>query len=172
MSRRLRLAVGADEAGYEYKEAIRADLAAHPRVARVTDFGVAAGATTPYPNVGLAVAEAVADGEVDRAILICGTGIGMAISANKVTGIRATTVMDGYSCERSVLSNNCQIICFGQRVIGLELARRLTREWLGFEFDPASPSHAKVDVITRYERSHAQPAPGTVLGDAATKESC
>ena len=60
----------------------------------------------------------------------------MAISANKVPGIRAVTAHDGFSVERSVLSNNAQVLCFGQRVIGLELARRLAREWLGYEFDP------------------------------------
>lgn len=151
-SRQWRIAVGADEAGFQYKEAIARDLAEDPRVASVVDFGVAEGETTPYASVGLTVAEAVARGEVDRAILICGTGIGMAISANKVPGVRATTVSDSYSCERSVLSNDCQIISFGQRVVGLELARRLASEWLGYEFDPASPSNSKVSVISAYER--------------------
>ena len=75
----------------------------------------------------------------------------MAISANKVPGIRAVTAHDGFSVERSVLSNNAQVLCFGQRVIGLELARRLAREWLGYEFDPASPSADKVEAIKNYE---------------------
>lgn len=153
MSRQWRIAVGADEAGFDYKQAIAADLAADSRVASVRDFGVGSAAgSEAYPNVGLRVAEAVARGEADRAILVCGTGIGMAITANKVPGIRATTVADAYSAERSVLSNDCQIITFGQRVIGLELARRLSAEWLSYEFDPASPSHSKVDVISAYER--------------------
>ncbi|WP_115852028.1 ribose-5-phosphate isomerase [Thermasporomyces composti] len=147
-----RVAVGSDEAGYEYKEAIRQDLEKDPRVELVRDFGVKAGEVVAYPEVGLAVAEAVARGEVDRGVLVCGTGIGMAISANKVPGVRATTIQDSYSCERSVLSNNCQIITFGQRVIGLELARRLVHEWLGYVFDPSSPSQAKVGVITAYEQ--------------------
>lgn len=147
-----RVAVGSDEAGYDYKEAIRQDLEKDPRVQLVRDFGVKAGEMVAYPEVGLAVAEAVARGEVDRGVLVCGTGIGMAISANKVPGVRATTIQDSYSCERSVLSNDCQIIAFGQRVIGLELARRLVHEWLGYVFDPSSPSHAKVGVITAYEQ--------------------
>ncbi|MEV0645473.1 RpiB/LacA/LacB family sugar-phosphate isomerase [Phytomonospora sp. NPDC050363] len=150
-----RIAVGADAAGFEYKEAIARDLAADERVASVTDFGVGAGEPTPYPNVGLSVAEAVARGEVDRAILVCGTGIGMAISANKVPGVYAATVGDSYSCERSVRSNDCRVLTLGQRVIGLELARRLVAEWLGYEFDPASPSGAKVGVIHAYEEGRA-----------------
>ncbi|MGH3656788.1 MAG: ribose-5-phosphate isomerase [Micromonosporaceae bacterium] len=152
---RWRVAVGSDEAGYEYKEAIRRDLEEDPRVEVVSDFGVKADESRAYPNVGLEVAEAVARGEADRAVLICGTGIGMAISANKVPGVYATTVADSYSAERSVLSNNCQVIALGQRVVGRELARRLVREWLGYRFDPASPSNAKVGVITAYEQGNA-----------------
>ncbi|MGH3647076.1 MAG: ribose-5-phosphate isomerase [Micromonosporaceae bacterium] len=149
---RWRIAVGSDEAGYEYKEAIRRDLAEDPRVEIVEDFGVKADESRAYPNVGLEVAEAVARGDVDRAVLVCGTGIGMAISANKVPGVYATTVADSYSAERSVLSNNCQVMALGQRVVGRELARRLVREWLDYRFDPASPSNAKVGVITAYEQ--------------------
>jgi ribose 5-phosphate isomerase B len=82
---------------------------------------------------------------------VCGTGLGVAISANKVEGIRAVTAHDSYSVERSVLSNDAQVLCFGQRVVGLELARRLAREWLGYRFDPASASAEKVARISRYE---------------------
>jgi len=151
-TQRWRIGVGSDDAGYEYKAALLADLDADPRVELVEDFGVGDGETTSYPEIGLAVGEAVAGGRVDRAVLICGTGIGMAISANKVSGVRASTVHDSYSCERSVLSNDCQIIALGQRVVGIELARRLVREWLGYEFDPSSPSNAKVGVISEYEQ--------------------
>lgn len=151
---RWRVAVGSDEAGFGYKETIREDLRADPRVIEVRDFGVGSGETRAYPDIGLAVAEAVAREEIDRGVLVCGTGIGMAISANKVTGVRATPVADAYSCERSVLSNDCQVLCLGQRVIGLEVARRLVAEWLGYEFDPTSPSGAKVALISAYEGKH------------------
>jgi ribose 5-phosphate isomerase B len=77
----------------------------------------------------------------------------VAISANKVPGIRAVTAHDSFSVERSVLSNNAQVLCFGQRVIGIELARRLAREWLGYEFDPTSASASNVGAISSYERS-------------------
>jgi ribose 5-phosphate isomerase B len=145
------IAIGADNAGAEMKNALRRQLEADPRV-EVVDFGVPdAGDDTAYPHVGLHVAEAVARGEAQRGLLVCGTGIGMAISANKVPGIRATVAHDSYSVERSVLSNNCQVLTLGARVIGLELARRLVAEWLGYEFDPDSASAAKVAVITDYE---------------------
>ena len=84
---------------------------------------------------------------------MCGTGLGVAISANKVPGVRAVTAHDSFSVERSVLSNNAQVLCFGQRVVGLELARRLAREWLGYTFDPQSASAGKVEVIGDYESS-------------------
>jgi ribose 5-phosphate isomerase B len=93
----------------------------------------------------------VAEGKADRALLICGTGLGVAIAANKVRGIRAVTAHDSFSVERSVLSNNAQVLCMGERVVGLELARRLAREWLGYEFDTKSASARKVDEITNLE---------------------
>ena len=149
----LRIVVGADEAGYEYKEALKNDLMADDRVADVTDVGVGSDENTAYPHVAVAAARLVAEGKADRALLVCGTGLGVAISANKVPGVRAVTAHDGFSVERSVLSNDAQVLCFGQRVIGLELARRLTREWLGYEFDPTSASAGKVDAICSYEPS-------------------
>ncbi|MFT4284771.1 MAG: RpiB/LacA/LacB family sugar-phosphate isomerase, partial [Protaetiibacter sp.] len=82
---------------------------------------------------------------------VCGTGLGVAIAANKVPGIRAVTAHDGFSVERAVLSNDAQVLCLGQRVIGVELARRLVREWLDHRFDPRSASAEKVAVIGRYE---------------------
>jgi ribose 5-phosphate isomerase B len=83
--------------------------------------------------------------------------LGVAISANKVPGIRAVTAHDSYSVERSVLSNNAQVLTMGQRVIGIELARRLVREWLGYQFDPKSASAEKVKVIDEYD-DHATQA--------------
>jgi ribose 5-phosphate isomerase B len=146
-----RIAIGSDDAGYDYKERIKADFEADDRVAEVIDVGVDADGHTYYPKIGIAVAEAVAEGRADRGLLICGTGLGMAISANKVPGIRAVTAHDCYSVERSVLSNDAQVLCFGQRVVGIELARKLASDWLGYRFDTSSPSAEKVAVITDYE---------------------
>lgn len=151
MTDRLRVVIGCDDAGFEYKTILLRDLTGSDRVASVVDVGVDSDGHTPYPTVAIAAAELVASGQADRALLICGTGLGVAISANKVAGIRAVTAHDSYSVERAVLSNNAQVLTLGQRVVGVELARRLVREWLEYRFDAASPSAAKVAVIERYE---------------------
>lgn len=153
MSDGLRLVVGSDSAGYEYKEQIKQDLRADPRVASVVDVGVDADGDTNYPSVAISAATMIAEGQADRSILICGTGLGVAIAANKVKGIRAATAHDSFSVERSILSNDCQVLCMGQRVIGRELARRLAREWLDYTFDPNSSSAPKVGEICAYEGS-------------------
>ena len=151
MSDQLRIIIGADDAGFDYKEILKKDLEANDGVASLVDVGVDADGHTPYPKVAIEAAERVARGEADRALLICGTGLGVAISANKVAGIRAVTAHDSFSVERSVLSNNAQVLCMGQRVVGIELARRLVREWLGYRFDETSASAEKVAVLTEYE---------------------
>jgi len=147
----MRIVIGSDEAGYEYKETLKKDLEANPGVEAVVDIGVDGDGHTAYPRIAIAAAELVAAGTSDRALLVCGTGLGVAIAANKVPGIRAVTAHDSYSVERAVLSNNAQVLCFGQRVVGLELARRLAREWLTYEFDETSASAEKVAVIGKYE---------------------
>jgi ribose 5-phosphate isomerase B len=101
---------------------------------------------TAYPHVAVSAASLIA-----RGILICGTGLGVAIAANKVDGIRAVTAHDSYSVERGVLSNDAQILCMGQQVIGEKLARRLAAEWLRYEFDWGSASATKVHAIKEYE---------------------
>jgi ribose 5-phosphate isomerase B len=146
-----RIVVGSDDAGFDYKEILKKELESSELVGTVTDVGVDASGHTPYPKVAVEAAEMVARGEADRALLICGTGLGVAISANKVAGIRAVTAHDSYSVERSVLSNDAQVLCMGQRVVGIELARKLVREWLTLHFDPSSASAEKVAVITEYE---------------------
>jgi len=147
--------VGCDEAGYALKSFLIDKLQSDDRVELVIDKGVpTASDSTAYPNVGLEVAKGVAAGEAERALLICGTGIGMAISANKVPGIRATTAHDVYSVERSVLSNNCQVLAMGGRVVAPELAWTLLDRWLDLDFDESSPSAAKVQLISDYEVNH------------------
>lgn len=148
----MRIAVGADNAGVQLKNLLRDQLRDDPRVGEVRDVGVPDEAdSTDYPLVALDAARAVADGEVDRAILICGTGIGMCISANKVPGVRATVAHDSYSAERSIKSNDCQVLTMGARVIGPELAKKIVAEWVGYAFDPSSASAAKVAHIVDYE---------------------
>jgi ribose 5-phosphate isomerase B len=147
----MKIAVGADSAGYDYKEVLKRDLEADERVEEVIDVGIESGEDTDYPHVAVDAANLVANGTVDRALLVCGTGLGVAIAANKVKGVRAVTAHDSYSVERAILSNNAQVLTFGQRVVGLELARRLAREWLGYTFDPESRSAEKVNAIDSYD---------------------
>ncbi|KAI8202045.1 putative ribose 5-phosphate isomerase [Colletotrichum sp. SAR 10_65] len=151
-SQKYRIVVGCDEAGIKYKDTIKADFEKDARVEFVEDVGSHEGTDkTAYPHRAAAAAQMVADGKADRALLICGTGLGMAIAANKVKGIRAVTAHDSFSVERSILSNDAQVLCMGERVIGQELARRLAKEWLSYEFDPKSGSAAKVQVINSLE---------------------
>ena len=151
MDRKLNIVIGCDDAGYQYKEALKADLLKNPLVGNVEDVGVDAQSHTAYPSIATAAAEKVATGEFDRALLICGTGLGVAIAANKVKGIRAVTAHDSFSVERAVLSNNAQVLCMGQRVVGIELARRLVKEWLTYNFDTTSASAEKVELINQYD---------------------
>ena len=151
MTDQLRIVIGSDDAGFDYKEIVKRDLEQHDGVASLVDVGVDADGHTAYPRVAIAAAELVASGQADRALLFCGTGLGVAIAANKVAGIRAVTAHDSFSVERGVLSNNAQVLTMGQRVIGIELARRLVREWLTYCFDETSASAEKVAVIGEYE---------------------
>ena len=125
MTDQLRIVIGSDDAGFDYKEIVKRDLEQHDGVASLVDVGVDADGHTAYPRV--------------------------AIAANKVAGIRAVTAHDSFSVERGVLSNNAQVLTMGQRVIGIELARRLVREWLTYRFDETSASAEKVAVIGEYE---------------------
>lgn len=150
---KLRIVIGSDDAGFEYKELLKKDLLASDLVESVTDVGVDADGHTAYPKIGVAVGEAIAAGDADRGLLICGTGMGVAMAANKVQGIRASVAHDSFSVERLVLSNNAQVLALGQRVIGAELARRLVREWLTYRFDETSASAEKVAVLDEYEKT-------------------
>lgn len=104
-----------------------------------------------YANVAIKCAEDTAAGKFDRAILLCGTGIGMSIAANKVKGAYAACIHDVYQAQRAELSNNANIITMGAQVVGIELAKLMVKEYLGAAFDPASRSMPKVQRITDYE---------------------
>jgi ribose 5-phosphate isomerase B len=127
------IAVGADDAAFELKAKIVEHLKS--RGIEVEDYGVdKPDPAILYPDVALSVAQAVAAGKHDRGILMCGTGIGVAITANKVPGIRAAVCHDSYSAERSRKSNDCQIMTMGGRVVGEELAKSLVDIWLTSEY--------------------------------------
>lgn len=147
----MKLAVGCDEAAYHLKQEIIHHL--EEKGLEYKDFGAAAGETVLYPDVAVKVAEAVARKEFDRGILVCGTGIGMAITANKVPGIRAAVCHDPYSAERARKSNDAQIMCMGERVIGVELAKLLVDIWLECDFSGGG-STPKVERIMAYEEKY------------------
>lgn len=144
----MKLAIGCDEAAYQLKVILKEHLAKKPGL-EVTDFGAESGETVLYPDVAKAVAEAIASGEYERGILVCGTGIGMAITANKIPGIRAAVCHDPFSTERSRKSNDAQIMCMGERVIGPELAKYLVDIWLNCEFagGGSAPKVARINAI-------------------------
>jgi ribose 5-phosphate isomerase B len=132
----MKVAIGCDNAGTPILDVVRDVLQA--RGIEIVDFGVESDDPTLYPDVALAVSEKVASGEAARGVLVCGTGIGMSITANKVPGIRAALVHDTYSAERAQKSNNAQIITMGARVIGPELAKKIVETWLDSEFKDGS----------------------------------
>jgi ribose 5-phosphate isomerase B len=143
----VKVALGSDDAGAALRQAIRSHL--EERGLEVADYGVD-DAAEAYPAVAFRVAELVAAGTHDRAILCCGTGIGMAIAANKVPGVYAANCHDVYAAERARKSNNAQVLTLGQRVIGVEAALVVVDAWLASEFE-AGPSADKVAEIALRE---------------------
>lgn len=144
----MKIAIGADSAGKPLLDVIEAHLATKPglEVANLSQSGY-------YADLSQKLGQTIVDGENERGILICGTGIGVCISANKVPGIRAALTHDTYSAERAAKSNNAQIITMGARVIGPELAKSIVDTWLASEFDPNGPSAGNVDAINRLDEA-------------------
>ena len=126
------IAIGCDDAGYQLKEELKRYL--QSQGLEVADYGCDSPEPVDYPDVAVAVARAVADGSHDRAVLICGTGIGMSIAANKVPGVYAANAHDPYSAARARMSNNAQVLTLGARVVGIELAKTLVDVWMKSEF--------------------------------------
>lgn len=129
----MRIAIGADHAGYALKEVLAAYM--RERGIEVIDFGTHSPDSVDYPDYARVVAEAVARGEADFGVLICGTGIGMSIAANKVPGIRAAAVSDVYSARMSRAHNDANILCMGGRVVGPGLAIEILETWLRTPFE-------------------------------------
>jgi ribose 5-phosphate isomerase B len=138
------IVVGADHLGLPLKDAIRDYL--RSRGYTVEDMGVTTNSPVDYPDVGASLAEAVAQGRFERGVLVCGTGAGMAIVANKVPGVRAVCVADPYTAERAVASNNAQVITFGSQITGPLVAEKLIDIWLMSDFQVAR-SGTKVQKI-------------------------
>ncbi len=127
----MKVAIGCDESALELKNALIEVL--KEKNIDYKDFGVFTKDPVDYPDIAALLVPEVANGNFDRGILVCGTGIGMAICANKFKGIRAAVCHDLYSAQRSILSNDCQILCMGSLVIGVSLAKEILKVWLDIE---------------------------------------
>jgi ribose 5-phosphate isomerase B len=144
-----KIAIGCDPNASGLKEAIKKHL---------TELGYEwedYGSDDPvYANVAIRVAEAVAAGKHDRGILMCGTGIGVCLAANKVPGAYAALCSDAYSTERSIKSNNVNIMTMGAQVMGVELAKTLVTIWLNSKYTPGGRSEPKIQRIHEYAKEH------------------
>jgi ribose 5-phosphate isomerase B len=148
----MKIIIGSDHLGFPLKEDLKTYLADLDH--EVIDLGVgSATEEVDYPDVGRALAERIAGGEADRGILVCGTGIGMAIAANKVPGVRAAVCHDPYSAERSRKSNNAQVLAMGSQIVAPTVARVLIDHWLESEFG-GGRSTRKVDKLEQIDRDY------------------
>ncbi|WP_297958188.1 RpiB/LacA/LacB family sugar-phosphate isomerase [uncultured Neisseria sp.] len=145
----MRIVIASPSNGTELKNALKARLQTDPRVSRLTDLSTPDGT---YPQLSFAAAQEVAAGRADRAILICGTGVGTAIAANKVRGIRAATAHDLVTVRGSVENYDAQVLCMGQNVIAAPAAWALVDIWLDLRHDTSSGYAPKVGEIDAFER--------------------
>ena len=127
------IALAADHGGFELKEAVKAHL--DELGLEYIDFGTHSTASVDYPDMALPACDAVVSGQCSKALLFCGTGVGISMAANKVKGIRACCCSDSFSCEYTRRHNDANVLCFGARVVGSELAKMIVDEWINAEFE-------------------------------------
>ena len=147
----MRIAIGSDHIAFEFKEQIKAYIQSIKH--QLTDFGTHSTGRVDYTDYGFAVAEAVASGEYDRGIVCCGTGIGISIAANKVKGIRCVVCSEPYSAKASREHNDTNVLSFGSRVIGIEMAKMIIDEWLQTPFEGGRHLN-RILKISEYEQKH------------------
>ena len=151
----MRIALGSDHRGFAVKQRLASTLAKSGF--EVVDLGVASGdGSADYPDFAIPVSEAVGHGDVQKGILICGTGFGMCIAANKVHGVRAVTCRDPIEAEMSRRHNDANVMCLSADLIGEDLIEKMVRAWLVTEFEGGRHSR-RVDKIIAYERGHERP---------------
>ncbi|MCX8053068.1 MAG: ribose 5-phosphate isomerase B [Armatimonadetes bacterium] len=146
----MRIALGSDHAGFPLKEALKELLESegyHPQ-----DFGTFSPDPVDYPDIARAVAEAVVDGRFETGILICGTGVGMSIAANKVRGIRAAACSDTYSARMARAHNNANVLTMGSRVVGPGLALDIAKAFLQTEFEVGSRHLRRIEKINEMDK--------------------
>lgn len=145
----MKIAIGCDHSALALKETIKNYL--ESRMIPFEDFGAFTSESSNYPRIAELVSKAILSGQFDRGILICGTGIGMSISANKFPGIRAAVVSEPYSAILARRHNNANVLCFGSRVVAGGLATLITEGWLNASFEGGRHEH-RVDMISRIEQ--------------------
>jgi RpiB/LacA/LacB family sugar-phosphate isomerase len=150
----MRIVVGADHAGFELKQILAAYL--RDRGHEVIDKGTDSTAAVDYPDFAEAVGKALIDGEAERAVLICGSGVGASVSANKIPGIRAAVCHDCYSARQGVEHDDMNVLVLGARIIGVELARELVNDFLAAKFSAEERHRRRVGKITALERRYGQ----------------
>ncbi|KWX08175.1 ribose 5-phosphate isomerase B [Hydrogenibacillus schlegelii] len=147
----MRIALGADHGGFRLKEIVKAYVQSLGH--EVIDVGTTSEAAVDYPDYAFPVAEMVARGEVDRGILLCGTGIGMAIAANKVPGVRAALVHDLFSARATRAHNDANVLTMGGRLLGPDLAKEIVRVWLETPFEGGRHARRIEKIAAREARS-------------------
>jgi RpiB/LacA/LacB family sugar-phosphate isomerase len=147
----MKVVIGSDHAGYELKEQIKAVL--EEKECTIIDVGADSPASVDYPDFGIKAATLVARGEVDRGVLICGTGIGMSIIANKVKGVRASLIHDLYTAIQSRKHLDANVLVLGGRVTGKDLAAEIVRAWLDTPFE-GGRHQKRIEKIERYEKDY------------------
>ncbi|WP_026699523.1 ribose 5-phosphate isomerase B [Salibacterium aidingense] len=147
----MKIALGSDHHAFDLKEEVKAYI--HNLGHDVEDYGCYSCDAVDYPDVAFGVAQDISNGKAERGVLICGTGIGVAIAAGKVPGIRAALCHDTYSAERAQLSNNAQILTMGAKIIGVEVAKKIVESYLNVTFDGGN-SERKIQKIIDREKEY------------------
>ncbi len=144
----MKIAMGNDHTAVELKNIIKAFL--EEKGHEVLDLGTNSTESCDYPVYGEKVGRAVASGEADLGIVICGTGVGISLAANKVKGVRACVCSEPYTAKLSRMHNNSNVLAFGARVVGSEMAKMITEEWLNAEYE-GGRHQRRVDMLTEIE---------------------
>ena len=150
----MRIVVGADHAGFELKQILAAYL--RDRGHEVIDKGTDSTNAVDYPDFAEAVGKALLDGEAERAVLICGSGVGASVAANKIPGIRAAVCHDSYSARQGVEHDDMNVLVLGARIIGVELARELVNNFLAAKFSAEERHRRRVEKIRALERRYGK----------------
>jgi RpiB/LacA/LacB family sugar-phosphate isomerase len=150
----MRIVVGSDHAGFELKQILAAYL--RDRGHEVIDKGTDSNEAVDYPDFAEAVGKVLIDGQAERAVLICGSGVGASVSANKIPGVRAAVCHDSYSARQGVEHDDMNVLVLGARIVGIELARELVNHFLAAKFSDEERHHRRVEKIKALERRYCK----------------